>query len=108
MSSEAFLTGLYRSEIPSDFWNTHLAWQSYPVHTSPADLDYILQADWKCDIFQKHYDEVVQSDEIKEYDRKHKDLYDYLSLHTGETVNTLFDTVPIRDTLLVERDANKR
>lgn len=107
MSAEAFLAGLYTPDKPTDIWNTHLPWQPIPVHTLPIEYDHLIIADRQCDAFSENYDELMKSDKIKEFDQKHRDLFDFLSLHSGDVVQTMSDTVPIRDTLKIEAVHNR-
>lgn len=108
MSAEAFLTGIYKSEIHADFWNTHLPWQPYPVHTLPLVSDNMILSTAKCDAFDKDIADYMATDEIQEFNRTRKDLYNYLSLHTGEDIRSIYDVVPIRDVLFIERNQNRR
>lgn len=107
MSAEAFLAGLYKPDTPADTWNTHLPWQPIPVHTTPAEFDYLIVGNNKCEAFSESYNELMNSDTIKEFNEKHKDLYEYLTLHSGDKVQTMRDTLPIRDSILIE-DANNK
>lgn len=108
MSAEAFLAGIYLPERPTDFFKTHLPWHPFPVHTTPTKLDNLIHANTKCDAWQRHFDAVMNSNEVKEFDRRHKDLYDYLSLHSGEIIEKMSDTVLIQDTLTIEAIRNRR
>lgn len=107
MSAEAFLAGMYTPKTQTDIWNTHLPWQPIPVHTVPVDYDHLVIGDRKCDAFTESFEDFKESDKIKEFNQKHQDLYDYLSLHSGETVEKMGDTVPIRDTLRIEELYNR-
>lgn len=107
MSAEAFLAGLYKTEKPTDIWKANLPWQPVPVHTTPPQYDHIVIADRKCAAFDESLDDFLQSDKIKEFNQKHKDLYEYLELHSGDTVEKMTDTVPIQDTLKIEKIHNR-
>ncbi|XP_037029689.1 prostatic acid phosphatase-like [Bradysia coprophila] len=108
LSAQAFLTGVYKPETSPDFWTSNLPWNPpFTVHTTPRKVDNLIHANTKCAAFSKHFDAFLQLDEIKEFDRKHKELYDYLSLHSGDNVEKMSDTVPIRDTLWIESIHNK-
>lgn len=100
MSAESFLAGMFSPENP--------AMQSFPVHTTPRKLDNLIHANTKCEAWTKHFDAVMESDEIKEFNRKHAALYEYLSLHSGDTIQKMADTVSIQDTLMIEAIHNRR
>lgn len=107
MSAEAFLTGMYGVEKSTNIWDTHLPWQPIPVHTTPVDYDHLIIAYRKCEAYTKSFDEFMESPKIKEFEQKHKDLYEYLSLHSGDQIQKMRDSVSIRDTIMIE-DANNR
>lgn len=107
MSAEAFLAGIYTPKTQTDIWNTHLPWQPIPVHTMPIVYDHLVINEGKCDAFSESFAEFMKTDEIKEFNEKHRNLYDYLSEHSGESVQTMRDAVLIRDTLKIEDGRNK-
>lgn len=107
MSAKSFLAGMYNTKAPIDIWNTHLPWQPIPVHTTPYDLDYLISGNRKCDAFDESLDDLLKSDSVKEFNAKHKKLFDYLSLQSGGTVQKMSDVIPIRDTLMIEEVNNR-
>lgn len=107
MSAEAFLAALYKPTKPSDIWNPNLPWQPVPVHTTLRQMDHLIVGDRNCDAFNESFKDLMNSKEIKEFNLRHKSLYDYLSLHSGDEVEKMSDVVPIRDTLMIETLHNR-
>lgn len=106
-SAEEFLAALYRPTTSVDILNSNLAWQPIPVHIISRRNDHLLVGDKSCAAFTDRFHEFMNSKEIKEFNSNHKNMYDYLSLHSGDNVQKMSDVVPIRDTLQIETIYNK-
>lgn len=107
MSAKSFLAGMYNTKAPTDIWNTHLPWQPIPVHITPSDFDYLISGNRQCDAYDERIVDLKASDTVKLFDQKHKELYDYLSLQSGDTVQTMSDVISIRDTIMIEEVNNR-
>ena len=73
-----------------------------PVHTVPEKLDHILAMKRPCPKYQKAYDEYIESDEIKSIFKNNQTLIEYLELHSGKELKTLFDLKSLNETLWIE------
>ncbi|KAJ6639919.1 Prostatic acid phosphatase [Pseudolycoriella hygida] len=107
MSAEAFLAGMFLSNASVDIWKTYLPWTPIPVHTMPRHLDCLILGSKSCAAYKEEFGNFIESEKIKEFNRKHKDLYDFLSLHSGNKVKKMDDCVPIWDALKIEDAHNK-
>lgn len=109
LSARAFLLGLYKPETRPDFLSNNSPWDpSFTVHTIPTNNDHLIRNSMKCDAFTQHLDKFKRTAEIKEFNREHQELYDYLTVHSGNDVEQMSDAVHIRDTLMIEGIHNRR
>ncbi|KAK7794415.1 hypothetical protein R5R35_010392 [Gryllus longicercus] len=101
MSAESNLAGLY-PPTGSQRWNPTLSWQPIPIHTTPEIDDMILAGKKLCPRYNKALEAVMNSVEMKELNRKNKQLYEYLSKHSGAEIHDLVSLEYLYDTLHVE------
>ena len=107
MSALSNLAGLYP---PSGCWkwNPDLAWQPIPVHTLPLRMDILLSNHHtECPRLNEKKKELKSSSYMKSLYDDNKDLFDYISLHSGWDVKTVEQLEYIYDSLLVESENNK-
>lgn len=105
MSAESNLAGLYP---PNDQqkWNTKILWQPIPVHTTPEIEDEILAAKRQCPLYNREYEAVMNSYQMKELNEKNKELFVYLSKNSGSEITDIVSLEYLYDTLHVEEMNN--
>jgi len=107
MSAQSNLAGLYP---PSGYWkwNPDLEWQPVPVHTVPEQWDNLLSNHHtECPRLTKMRKELKDSPYMKSLYEDNKDLFDYISEHSGWSIKSVEKLDWIYDTLLVEMIYNK-
>lgn len=101
MSAQSNLAGFYPPKA-NDVWNTNLDWQPIPIHTIPEDMDELLAAKKPCQVYDVELNKLNKSPEFREYQRKYKPLFDYLTKNTGRTVDSIQSVQYIYSCLHIE------
>lgn len=101
MSAQANLAGFYPPK-GNDVWNKDFNWQPIPVHTTLESKDELLAAKKPCDAYEKNLKLLFQSEEFKMLDEQYKPLYDYLTVSTGEPIESLEDVEYLYSCLRIE------
>ncbi|XP_049781921.1 prostatic acid phosphatase-like [Schistocerca cancellata] len=101
MSAETVLAALYPPE-GRQRWRQNLGWQPIPVHTTPEREDELLAGKKTCLRYQDEWQKVMNSEHMKKYNEKYKELYSYLTNHSGREVKNVDDVLYLYDTLHVE------
>ena len=107
MSAQANLAGLFP---PSGYleWNPELAWQPVPVHTVAQQRDSLLSSTHSlCPRLVELREAAARSDWAARIYRENEELLRYLSLHTGQDIDSILKLDWLYDTLLVEQLYNK-
>ncbi|XP_071036793.1 lysosomal acid phosphatase isoform X2 [Parasteatoda tepidariorum] len=102
-------TNLASFYSPKDDWmfysNVH--WQPIPIHYMPSEkVDKYLSQISDCPKAAMLEKQCITSPENKAFDAQHKEMYDYLSLHSGKPIKNWFQLTMFHDTLLVEKIHN--
>ncbi|XP_076394727.1 venom acid phosphatase Acph-1 isoform X2 [Megachile rotundata] len=101
MTGELVAAGLYPA-VGLQRWNIDLNWQPVPVWPIPAA--YNIYGGIFCKGFKKMVSNVEQTDEgVKRYIKENKDIYEYLSQHTGANI-TQDKVFNLRQILFAQRD----
>jgi lysosomal acid phosphatase len=106
MSALSNLDGFY-PPVGGQVWKKDANWQPIPVHTVPEKSDAILAAKKSCPSYDYALKKLKQSDEYVQFNKQHKKLYDYLTLHTGRTVGSMEAVQMISNCLFIEELYNR-
>lgn len=85
MSAASVLAGLF-PPTADQLFNKNINWQPIPIHTIPANLDYILDSKRKCDRHKILMKEHLNRSEYKAWHEKYNWLYQYVAEKSGITV----------------------
>jgi len=105
MSALSNLAGLFPPQ-GAQVWEEELPWQPIPVHTVPQDEDYLLSSHSHCPRFEELQKEIQSGDWMKEIYASNRELFEYISLNTGDTITDIVKLDYIYDTLLIESEFN--
>ncbi|KAI5747019.1 hypothetical protein M8J77_010275 [Diaphorina citri] len=109
-SAQLVSAGLYSPPVGHNRWGEGNGlghyWQPIPVDNMPKD-DLWLQTKASCPPYDKEYDYVLNH-QFASFNEKNKDLYTYLSKHTGENITTVREVSKIFNTLKIDEENNKR
>jgi len=105
MSASANLAGLYPPRGYLKF-DPDLDWQPIPIHTVPVSEDALLSSHADCPRFTELHQEVIKSQFMRDLYSKNRDLFHYISLHSGMNITDIVRLDYIYDTLLIERIYN--
>ncbi|KAF2887687.1 hypothetical protein ILUMI_18486 [Ignelater luminosus] len=96
MSLLLVLAGLCPSRGTVFDWNKWLNWQPIPYNYIPFGQDNLLTIPlFYCPNYIKLYNNYLESPPGKQIQEKYKDLYLYLTRHTGMTINSTLDVMLI-------------
>lgn len=101
MSALSNLAGMFYP-TQAELWNNDIKWQPVPVHTIPKQLDKLLSMNYPCPKYQELRDAFYQSGFMKSYNKKHQELYDYLTKHTGQPVDDPIQVQYLYSTLYIQ------
>jgi lysosomal acid phosphatase len=106
MSALSNLAGFFPPQ-GKDVWNNNLMWEPIPVHTKPEKSDEILAAKKSCPEYNRQLKKLEKSPEFKKMNHENKELYEYLTLHTGRKIHSISDVEFIHNCLFIEELYNK-
>ncbi|KAJ3656085.1 hypothetical protein Zmor_015186 [Zophobas morio] len=101
MSAEALLAALFPPK-GKQIWNENLLWQPIPVHYVPRSQDNLIAMKAACKNYDEELTRVLNSAVIKNIDEENSQLYDYLTKHTGQPVDTIGKVELLYNTLEIE------
>lgn len=105
MSASQFLNGFYAKS--TDEWSEHHYGVVVPIHTIPMDVDNIILLQRFCPKYEIALSRYVNSIEFKNMEAKYKNMYEYLTRHTGRTINNFPRVRNLFSTLFIENHHNK-
>lgn len=102
MSAEACLAALF---IPSgnQKWNDDLEWQPVPVHVQPANQDYVVATQKKCDRFDYEMLKYINGSEYQSIFKQYQPLIDYMRVNTKMKLSSILQILTVYDILFVEK-----
>lgn len=107
MSATVNMAGLYPPR-KGQIWNADLDWQPVPVHTIPVELDTLILASKPCPLYDQYYAQLLKSAHFQLIEKKFGTLFEYLSKHSGNTINfEQWSVLNLYDTLFIQQSYNK-
>ncbi|KAL1493071.1 hypothetical protein ABEB36_011205 [Hypothenemus hampei] len=97
-SAELVGAGLFP---PQDvqIWNPDLLWQPIPIHYLPRNVDNLLTMKSNCTEYDNQFRQVHNSSKVLQYNQAYENLYEYLTIHTGMTVDNIETVESLHNTL---------
>lgn len=105
MSAAEFLRGLYAK--PHEKWTHEHHGPTIPIHTIPMSVDNVILFHRFCPKYEIALSRYTLSTEFKAIEAKYKNLYEYLTRHSGRNVNTFPRVRNLHSTLTIEHYHNK-
>ncbi|XP_022921280.1 venom acid phosphatase Acph-1 [Onthophagus taurus] len=102
MSAQLFLAGLY-PPMDDQIWNSDLLWQPIPLRSLPRSEDNKLALKKECPKYQQALKQAYVSPEIKNLNKKNKDLYKYLSENSGSEIENILKVETLYNILQIEQ-----
>ncbi|XP_018046837.1 PREDICTED: prostatic acid phosphatase-like isoform X1 [Atta colombica] len=106
MSAEVNLAGLY-PPVKNEIWDNNIYWIPIPVHTIPAQEDYVLKASKYCPRYKYELEKLLTSPEMENIKKANAKLFAYLTEHSGENINSIRAVEHLYDNLYIETLYNK-
>lgn len=101
MSAASNLAGLFPPK-GDQRWDQSLEWQPIPIHTVPQAEDLLLSLSSECPLYDRLTGEFEASPTVQSLVATNKELFTYLTLHTGQNVSTIVDIEYLYDVLFIE------
>jgi len=105
MSAQSHLAGLYPPR-GNQTWNQDLKWQPIPVHTIPIAEDLLLSTESSCPYHDQLFSQLEQSKEIMDIIADNKELFEYLSVKSGNNITTILNLEYLYNPLFIESSCN--
>lgn len=105
MSGQLLTAGLFPPKF-QQVWNQQLLWQPIPAHEFPRELDNKIAMKKPCPVYEEALKEIYKSPKILEINEKNKDLYEYLTNHTGSPIKDILAVEFLYNTLEIEKENN--
>lgn len=83
-------------------WLPDLKWQPIPVHSTPRHLDQLIVMKKPCPRNEQELRKAYRSSVITELNHENGDLYDYLTMHTGQNITNVTAVEFLYNTLEIE------
>lgn len=101
MSAQVLLAGLY-PPVGDQIWQRSLNWQPIPVHTAPRNLDKLIVVKKPCPAYEKQLNNTYKNAHLTRIDEENKELYQYLTDHSGKKIKNVLDLEFLYNTLEIE------
>lgn len=103
MSASLCLAGLYP---PKDhqIWDESLPWQPIPVHIASEPIMSPLIPG--CPKYSHLWRNLFKETLFRQVNQDNKELFEYMSFYTGMNITNMFYALAVRDTLVIESDAD--
>lgn len=103
MSAQLVASAMYKP-VGAQKWNRYLDWQPVPIHSEPLNDDRLLLVRIDCPRYHEERQKIMNSTKVLEELNTYRNLYGYLSSHTGLIVQDPDDVQSIYSTLKAESD----
>ncbi|KAK9877477.1 hypothetical protein WA026_018586 [Henosepilachna vigintioctopunctata] len=105
MSAQLFTSGLF-TPVGDQIWNPDLLWQPIPIHYKPRNEDNMIASKQNCTKYDQVYKDLINSSKFKKILNDNRKLLDYLTNHTGMSIDTLREAEELYNTLEIEQSHN--
>lgn len=86
-----------------ELWNPEIKWQPIPVHTVPAQYDYVIgSAVPSCPAYEKAYKQALNSTKLNDVIKEVEPLLKYISANAGFDSHGFVSDLLLGDTLYIE------
>ncbi|RWS28315.1 lysosomal acid phosphatase-like protein 3 [Leptotrombidium deliense] len=104
-SAQMLVNGIYAPH-GAWIWSEDQRWLPFPIQTEPRFTDGMMNPESVCPIAKNEQNRIRQSPEVLKWQETYKDLFNYLSLNTGESVKDMFAAEKVYDTLRIQKENN--
>ncbi|XP_074599223.1 prostatic acid phosphatase-like [Brevipalpus obovatus] len=87
-------------------WESNFHWVPIPIHTTPKPEDGVLNPSSNCPEAQKEWSRIHSSKEFIEAGYPYKDVFEYLTIHTGMNVTDIGTAHLISDVIKIQKENN--
>ncbi|CAL8111037.1 unnamed protein product [Orchesella dallaii] len=108
MSASTNLAGLYPPADNFSTWNQNLTWQPIPIHSLASQLDNKLRLNASCPRYDELRTQFRSSDIMHQINEENKDLYEYLTNHSGRSIHDPQQVDYLYDVLYIENLYHKK
>lgn len=106
MSASCNLAGLFPPK-KTQIWNEDINWQPIPIHTIPHPMDTIIHVNKRCEPYEYYYEQLMRSKEFLLIREKYSWLFEYLSAHSGQRIDSVMSVRHLYDTFKVHKIHDK-
>lgn len=106
MSAASNLAGMFEP-THDETWNPSINWQPIPIHTIPRHLDSVVACKPPCLAFDYLTENLLRTKEFMLLKPRLNAIYDYLTEHAGQPIDSIKAVRELYDTILVQNIYNK-
>lgn len=106
-SANLVAAAVFPPTLETEVWNKQLLWQPIAIHSIPQPMDFLFFAETACARYSKILSEYETSREISAKIKQHKELFQYLEKHSGDSIRTFKQLKDLHNTLYIENSLNK-
>lgn len=108
MSAQSVLAGLYPS-VDSEKCPDEILCQPIPIHTIPWNMDYVLTTGKHCPKYEHAVQQYIKNcPEVQRIYTEHADLFVHWAHESGANVSSTADVFQLYNTIITEKEHNKK